>query len=367
MSLNDFGWNRKLQKSFGDYEQRGLAPARVCAEHRERYRIVSAEGEQWAEVSGKLRHGVRTRADYPAVGDWTAVAASTSDGPAVIHAVLPRRSRIVRKAVRAGGPKYGEGRTEEQVLAANVDTVFLVTGLDQDFNLRRLERYLPMAWDSGADPVILLNKADLCDDPQQALNATRDIAPGVPVYPISAATGESLAVLETFLEPGRTAVLLGSSGVGKTTLINALLGEERLATREVREYDSRGRHTTTHRHLLNLPGGGLIIDTPGLREVRLWESEDGLERTFGDVEELIEQCRFRNCSHQSEPGCAVQAALADGNLDPGRWRNYLKQQKELEHLRLRQDKRAARAAQKEFAKMCAAHIKEMRKTGRKGY
>ena len=270
--------------------------------------------------------------ELPAAGDWVAVAARHDEGAGTIHAVLPRRSAIVRKA--AGNP------TEAQVVGANVDTVFLVTSLNDDLNLRRLERYLATAWESGAQPAILLTKADLCDDPAAAVLDVQAIAYGVPVHAVSTVTGEGIDELGAYLGEGKTIALIGSSGVGKSTLVNRLAGREVLATQEIRESDGRGRHTTSHRELVPLPGGGLVLDTPGMRELQLWESSDGMQEAFDDVEELVDACRFADCGHGVEPDCAVQAALADGSLAPERYESWVKLQRELEHLERKQGGRA---------------------------
>lgn len=250
---------------------------------------------------------------------------------ATIHSILPRKSKFSRQSVG--------GITTEQIVAANIDTVFLVSGLDGDFNPRRIERYLVLAWESGANPVILLNKADLCQNLEECLNQVENIALGVPIITISAANSQGLDALKTYLQPGKTVALLGSSGVGKSTITNQLKGEAVQKVKAVRQGDDRGRHTTTHRELIVLPNGSLIIDTPGMREIQIWASEDSLHSTFEDIEILAQECRFRDCQHINEPGCAIQQALQDGKLDYSRFSSYQKLQKELDYLSQKQDQK----------------------------
>jgi len=327
--LASLGWSDALGRAFAPFAAEGLVPARIGAEHQHVYTLLTTEGERLARVTGRLRHEAGGRADFPAVGDWVAARCPAGEDRATIHAILPRRSRFSR---RLAGEK-----DDEQVVAANVDTVFLVMGLDGDFNPRRLERYLTVAWDSGAEPVVLLNKADLCDERDAR---RREIeALGAPTHLVSARSGLGLDALGAYLRPGRTVALLGSSGVGKSTLVNRLLGEERLRTRDVRSRDDRGRHTTSTRQLLALPGGGLVIDTPGMRELQLWDSAAGLGATFADLEELGASCRFGDCGHGSEPGCAVRAAVEEGRLPRERLESYHKLQRELVALAVRQDRR----------------------------
>lgn len=342
MNLNDFGWcpGSSLDLAFAPFAQAGLVAGRVVSEHRGAYRIYTASGETEAQVTGHFRHQAADSLAFPAVGDWVAVERQGDRNPATIHQVLPRTSQFVRKA--AGAP------TEGQVVAANVDTVLLMSGLDGDFNLRRIERYLVTAWDSGANPVLVLNKADVCADLEEAIAQVEAVAIAVPIHPISAATGQGLAQLDPYLAPGKTVALIGSSGVGKSTLTNYLLGQPQMATQTVRADDSRGRHTTTHRQLLPLPSGALLIDTPGMRELQLWTAGSGLEETFGDIEALAADCKFRDCRHEGEPGCAVQGAIAAGTLSPQRLQSYQKLQREQQWLEQRQDTHARHNTKRRF-------------------
>jgi ribosome biogenesis GTPase len=342
MNLDELGWNRFFEEQFEQYKNQSYAPARIAREHKNLYLSYCELGELDAEVSGKFRHSAHSRGDFPSVGDWVAVDARPQEGSATIHAVLPRKSNFSRKAVLSGGMPDTGGKTEEQVLAANIDTVFLVCGLDGDFNVRRIERYLTVAWDSGATPVIVLNKTDICPDIEACVSEVESVAFGVPILPVSAKQNEGLEAVSRYLTTGKTVALLGSSGVGKSTIINSILGTELLKVRDVREDDSKGRHTTTSREMIVLPTGGVVIDTPGMREIQMWGDEEGLMRTFDDIAELAEGCRFSDCRHEREPGCAVRKAIEDGELDAKRFRNYLKLQKELQHLARRKDRKKAR-------------------------
>ena len=278
------------------------------------YRIFTSTGEQNALVSGKFQFDAQSVSDYPAVGDYVMADCADPD-TAIIHRVLPRRSLFVRKAA-------GTSKTE-QVVAANIDTVFLCMSLNNDFNLRRLERYLAVAWESGAQPVVVLTKADLCGNVAQKQLEVESVAVGVPILAVSSMAEDGYAQILPYVTPGSTVAFVGSSGVGKSTLINRLLGEERLATGGLRN-DGKGHHTTTHRELLVLPGGAMVIDTPGMRELGMWDAASGVEQTFADMEALAARCRFRNCSHTSEPGCAVRAALERGDIQPTRYDSYLR-------------------------------------------
>ena len=321
--LKALGWDDRLSTLFEPYAADGVVAGRVSIQHRGAYDVLTEQGELRCEVPRRLVHEATTTADLPAVGDWVVVAPRAGETSGTITALLPRRTKFSRKTAWQAA--------EEQVLAANVDVAFLVTSLNEDLNLRRLERYLILAWESGARPVIVLTKADLHPAPELAVAEVETIAGGVPVYAISTVSGTGLELVRSELGAGLTAVLLGSSGVGKSTLVNTLAGEELLATQEIRD-DGKGRHTTTRRELVQLPGGALVIDTPGIRELQLWIADDGIGEAFEDVTELFAHCKFSDCAHDREPGCAVQAALESGALAAERWESYEKLQGELDHL-----------------------------------
>ena len=341
------GWDERCAGDFEPFAQRGLSPARVALGQRGTYRLYGGSGELEVRVAGEFRRAAAGPGAFPVVGDWVAVEARPGERGAIIRAVLPRRSAFRRKAA---------GELGEQVLAANVDTVLLVSGLDGDFNPRRIERYLVAAWESGARPVVVLSKADLCSDVEERVRRVEEVAPGVAIHPISSVSGEGMASLDVYVRSGQTVALLGSSGAGKSTLLNRLAGGEWQRTGEVRARDSRGRHTTTRRELIVLPGGGLVIDTPGLREIQPWESKAGERAAFEDVERLAAECRFGDCSHEGEPGCAVRAAVAEGVLAAGRLESYLRMRRERLQLEVRLDKRARSEQER---RMQAIH-KEMR-------
>ncbi|HBZ80862.1 MULTISPECIES: ribosome small subunit-dependent GTPase A [Brevibacillus] len=346
-TLQSLGWNEHFANLFAPYAEEGFSVGRISLEHKRIYRLMSEHGELLGEVTGKLRYEATGREDYPAVGDWVVIKARPEEKKASIHALLPRKSKFSRKVA-------GE-TVEEQIVAANVDTVFLVTALNNDFNIRRMERYLILAWESGANPVIVLSKADLCDDLEKCMAEVETVAIGVPVHVVSAEQGEGLEQLAPYLGSGQTVALMGSSGVGKSTLINKLSGADRQKVSGVRDGDDRGRHTTTHRELFQLPGGALMIDTPGMRELQLWEADEGFRGAFDDVEKLAEDCRFSDCQHGREPGCAVREAIADGTLKQARFDSYLKLQRELAHLARKEDARLAAAEKDKWKKMTMQH------------
>lgn len=350
----EFGWDAGWADAFAPFAAAGRRPARVLAVHKETSILADLDGRTSSGVvSGRFRFEALASSDFPAVGDWVALEPDAADGhrgpddPSVIAAVLPRRSAFRRSAADSNRRTSGL-LADEQVMAANVDLALLVAGLDGDFNLRRQERYLAVAWSSGVTPVVVLNKADIGRDVDGRRVAIEAIAPGVPIVTLSALTGDHIADLSDHLRPGRTAVVLGSSGVGKSTLVNALLGESRQAVAAVRESDSRGRHTTTHRELFRLPGGSLLIDTPGIRSLEVAGADEGVDAAFDDIAELAATCRFSDCRHGSEPGCAVRAALADGRLSEERMRSHRKLERELAHAERKEDPRARAAHKREW-------------------
>jgi ribosome biogenesis GTPase len=352
--LKELGWDNFFQDQFQLLKVPGSVPGRVISESKNSYRVNSQYGELTAKIAGKMRYQAEGKNIYPAVGDWVVIRPIVNENKATIHAVLPRKSKFSRKVA-------GES-TEEQVVSANVDTVFIVSGLDggRNLNLRRIERYLTLAWSSGATPVIVLNKVDLCSDVGVFIRKVKEISLGISIHTVSAKEKLGLEALRNYLIKGHTVAFLGSSGVGKSALINALLGTEKQEIGEVREDDRMGRHTTTRRELIMLPGGGMMIDTPGMREIQMWAGEDDLQGTFSDIEALAKGCRFNDCSHNTETGCAVIEAIKNGDLEPTRLESYRKLQNELTYLASREED-SARLYEKVKWKKISQWSKEIKK------
>ncbi|MDF1525014.1 MAG: ribosome small subunit-dependent GTPase A [bacterium] len=341
MYLEGVGFDDRFARDFESLKFEGVVPGRVIWQSAYSYRVQCEDGEIAAELSGKLKAG-----DLPAVGDWVAVRPAAVDEMGTILAILPRKSAFSRNTASKG--------VNEQVVAANIDEVLIVTDLDRDFNLRRIERYITLVYNSGASPVVVLNKTDLATDVEAVFAQTEAVSPGVPIFAVSAEKNQGIEQLKNHIGQGKTVAFLGSSGVGKSTIINCLLGEDRMEVGEVREADGKGRHTTTHRELVRLPGGGAVIDTPGMREIQVWGDEEGLVEAFPEIEALTAACRFRDCRHDSEKGCAVLEALDSGRLDKGRFESYMKLRGEFESLEVRKSKNARleeRREGKRFAKM----------------
>ncbi len=342
-TLKNYGWNEFFEAYFSEYAGDGFSPARVSVEHRNYYELYSEHGELTAEKAGKLFYNAEDPGSLPAVGDWVVIKQLPNEEKAVIHAVLPRKSKFSRK-------KAGE-TTVEQVVAANVDYVFIISSLNQDLNFKRMERYLALAWDNGVKPVVLLSKADICDGIYARLAETEERLVGTDVHVISALKGAGLDDLHKYFEGNKTVAVVGSSGVGKSTLINSLLNRNVMDVSEISLYKDRGRHTTAHRELFVVPGGGLIIDTPGMREIQLWEGGEGLEELFEDIEKLTLECKFSDCKHESEPGCRVLAAITSGELEEGRFKSYKKLQNEIKYFARKQDKKAQLEEKKKWKKI----------------
>lgn len=330
--LENIGMTAEIKKFFEEGQFQGYKLGRVALEHKHSYRVWLEDGEYLCTLSGKLTYEANGRDELPAVGDWVAVKTSPGEMRGTIRGILPRKSKFSRKA--AGQV------TEEQIVAANIDTVFIVNSLNDDLNLRRIERYLLLAWESGSNPVIILSKADLENDLETKMELVRGVAIGVPVIPVSVLLGTGMEEVQRYLGPGRTVALIGSSGVGKSSLVNYFSGYEKQLVQEIRESDDKGKHTTTHREMVLLPCGAVLIDTPGMREIQLWTGEEGISESFADVDQFAEECKFRDCTHGNEPGCAVRSAIDEGLLDVSRLASYKKLQKELAYIDRKVDKKA---------------------------
>ncbi|MGB8002330.1 MAG: ribosome small subunit-dependent GTPase A [Anaerobacillus sp.] len=351
MKLTNLGWNPFFANEYDAFKEGSLEPARVKLEHRGSYEVSTGDHKYVAEISGKFRFDVDLREQLPAVGDWVLITPQEGNR-AIIHHLLPRKSKFSRKI--AGNT------TEEQIVAANIDTVFLVNALNQDFNPSRIERYLVMAWESGANPVIVLSKADLCQNVEEKVQSVSGIAVGVPIHVVSSASGSGLEELALYLTEGTTTALLGSSGAGKSTLINKLYGNDIQTVQDIREGDGKGKHTTTSRELIVLQGGGVVIDTPGMRELQLWETNH-ISQSFQDIEELSELCYFRDCKHDGEPKCEIELAIEEGRLEERRLENYRKFIRELAFLERRSNKKAQLEERKKWKKLAGDRTRQHRR------
>lgn len=328
MDLKKIGWNKAFESAFEEYKDKGYKPGRVFAEYKNVYKIMCEDGEMLAEISGKLHFVAEQQGDFPAVGDWVALTVRPEENRATIHHVLPRMSKFSRKVAGTN--------IKEQIVASNIDTVFIVNSLNNDFNVRRLERYLLLAWESGANPVIVLSKSDLCSNIEEKLAEAEAVAIGVPIHSVSTFQDMGLQELKKYFKEGHTIALLGSSGVGKSSIINYFLGDTVQKIQELRNDGQKGKHTSTHREIFILPEGGLIIDTPGMREIQLWDAESGLQETFEDIEALAANCFFKDCKHKNEPKCALREAIENNLLSEERLESYKKLQKELLFLERKQ-------------------------------
>ena len=350
--LESLGWDPGRDAEFAPHGASGLIPGRVSLEHNHVYRVLTQAGEVLAETAGRIKHQAEGRHELPVVGDWVALRTGGTGARATVAAILPRRSWFSRKSA---------GReTEEQVIAANVDVVLIVFGLDKPVNQRAIERYLTLVRHSGARPVIILNKSDLTEDVGADVADATAIAGDTAVHAVSTHAEPGVSAIERYVVAGKTIALLGPSGAGKSSIVNRLVGEERLPTGDVREWDRRGRHTSVHRELVLRAAGGLIIDTPGMRELQLWEAGDDLDATFDEISALADQCRFRDCRHDAEPGCAVKAAVVGGQIDPARYESYLKLCEEQAAMEKMRDERTLRE-QKRKAKIGSKALKAMQK------
>jgi len=366
LNLEHLGWNNFFQNQFETINNTSYTPARVIRVGKEIYHLNSTSGKFIGTLSGKLRYSITNIADYPAIGDWVLVKMLNNRTEAVIYHILKRKSCLTRKVPVSGGKKVRDisgrkvtlgGSTEEQVIAANISTIFIVIALDNTFNLKRLERFLLLAYNSGAKPVIILNKIDLCDSIEERVSDIETVAIGVDFHLISAITQEGINELKKYFLCNQTVALFGVSGVGKSTLINSFIQSDLLVTQEVRTNDNKGRHTTTWRELILLPTGGSIIDTPGIRELQIWSNLDNLEEMYDDIYSLTEKCKFNNCSHVTEPNCAIKTALNNGTLSHERFKNFQVMKSEIGYL----DKRIA---QKEREHNKAVMLSERYMTGK---
>jgi len=342
-TLKELGWNSTYNKYITKNNLQDIVPGRISNQNGKHYKVITKEGEQSAILSNSYLRSMNNRSDIPAVGDWVGLKINKEINMCHIQLLLPRKNKLSRKVA---GKK-----SEEQIIASNIDIVFIFTSVDQDFNIRRLERYLSMVYEINAQPIIILNKIDTCKNLDEYTEETKTIFKNIPVIPISAKTGDNIRNIRKYIKSGKTIVLIGSSGVGKSTLINQLLGYSRQAVGEIRDSDGKGRHITSSREMIILPEGGIIIDNPGIRELQLWSSGEGISITFQDIEELSIFCKFRDCRHELEPGCAVKKAVEDGKLSIKRLDSYKKLMREYKYSQLRRNIYEQRKKDKELGKM----------------
>lgn len=352
MNLNSYGYNNFFQKHFSEISDNGFIPARVAIEHKNIYIVYSEYGELSAELSGKFYFNAEEKEDFPAVGDWVVIRPLLDEQKALIEHVLPRQNVFARKSAGI--------KTEEQIIASNIDVLFIMTSLNLDLNINRLERYLTLALDKKLKAVIVLSKSDLCEDLEEKLEQIKRLSDEIPVHIISSIKGDGIDELKKYFSGNKTAAIVGSSGVGKSTFINTLLGENRLVVKDIGEYKDKGQHATTRRELIMLPEGGMIIDTPGMRELQLWEGGDGLSDVFADIEALFGTCRFSDCKHESEPGCAIREAIESGKIDEDKYQNYIKMQKEVKYFERRKDNKALIEEKKKWKKIYKQGKEHMR-------
>ena len=342
-SLEKYGWEEFFRKDFEQYSKNNYTAGRVAIENKSNFNLYTVHGELTGEISGRFHYNAKATSDYPAVGDWVVIRIIPGESKAIIEHVLRRKNKFSRKA--AGDT------TDEQIIAANADLIFIVTSLNQDINLRRIERYLTLASENNAVPVLILSKSDVCENEEEKISEVSSIAAGIDIHSISAKENIGIEELKKYFSDNRTVAVVGSSGVGKSTLINCLTGSDEMEVSEIGLYKDKGRHTTSHRELLLIEGGGLIIDTPGMREIQLWEGNEGMGETFADVEEISVMCRFTDCRHDTEPGCAIKKAIEEGILTEERFNNYVKLQKEVRYFEIKQDKRAQIEEKKKWKKL----------------
>lgn len=337
MEPHSQGWNATFEEYFKPFKQKGLKAGRVTSQKKDNY-LVTVEGKSiTAKITGKFRYNAQLNKDFPAVGDWVVYEIKENNKHAFIHAILPRENAYVRKLPISGGRKFKKGiieggKTEEQVIASNINTAFIVISLDNNFEIRRVERFLTLVYNSGIEPVIILNKVDLCFSIDEYINQVKEIADKVPVYSVSAEKNVNMDVFFKYLTYGETVIFLGSSGVGKSTITNFLIGDEKQKIQSVSKSTGKGRHTTTNSELIFLQTGGIIVDTPGVRELQLWGDEEILDQSFEEIKQLSYDCKFKNCQHRKEPGCAIQKAINDKSLSQSRVDSYKKQLAELQRL-----------------------------------